>query len=121
MTVTANFETGPDPAIAEMYNGNFRQGDVGDTYTITVTNLGQAATSGALQWVDTLPAASDGDWALRSIGLDLHGWNVDLLDFERAGGRRERGVYAYSERGGKRSAFCHQHSDRCGWRRRAPQ
>jgi uncharacterized repeat protein (TIGR01451 family) len=56
MTVTANFETGPDPAIAEMYNGNFRQGDTGDTYTITVTNLGQAATSGALQWVDTLPA-----------------------------------------------------------------
>jgi uncharacterized repeat protein (TIGR01451 family) len=55
MTVTANFETGPDPTIAEIYNGSFRQGDAVDTYTITVTNLGQAATSGALQWVDTLP------------------------------------------------------------------
>ncbi len=55
-TVTANFETGPDPAITKSHVGNFRQGDHGDTYTITVTNQGQAATSGMLQMTDTLPA-----------------------------------------------------------------
>ena len=73
MTVTANFETGPDLTIAEMYNGSFRQGDVGDTYTITVTNLGQAATSGALQWVDTLPSG------LTAIGLSgPSGWTCTV-------------------------------------------
>ncbi|MGA2600985.1 MAG: Ig-like domain-containing protein, partial [Bryobacteraceae bacterium] len=55
-TVTANFETGPDPAIAKSHVGSFRQGDHGDTYTITVTNQGQAPTSGTLQMTDTLPA-----------------------------------------------------------------
>jgi uncharacterized repeat protein (TIGR01451 family) len=55
MSVTANFETGPNPTIAEIYNGNFRQGDAGDTYTVTVTNVGQAPTVGTLKWVDTLP------------------------------------------------------------------
>ena len=73
MSVTANFETGPDPTIAENYNGSFRQGDVGDTYTITVTNLGQDPTGGALQWVDTLPAG------LTATGLSgPAGWTCTL-------------------------------------------
>ncbi len=73
MTVTANFETGPNPAIAEVYNSNFRQGDAGDTYTITVTNVGQAPTVGTLQWMDTLPTG------LTAIGLSgPSGWTCTL-------------------------------------------
>jgi uncharacterized repeat protein (TIGR01451 family) len=73
MSVTANFETGPNPTIAEMYNGSFRQGDAADTYTVTVTNVGQAATGGTLKWVDTLPTG------LTAIGLSgPAGWTCTL-------------------------------------------
>ncbi len=73
ISVTANFETGPNPTIAEIYNGNFRQGDAGDTYTVTVTNVGQAPTVGTLQWVDTLPTG------LTAIGLSgPAGWTCTV-------------------------------------------
>lgn len=35
---------------------NFAQGDVGDNFTITLTNIGGAATSGLITFVDTLPS-----------------------------------------------------------------
>ena len=59
-TVTANFQTGPDPSITMTYSGSFRQGDAADTYTILVTNSGQASTSGTLTMTDTLPAGLTG-------------------------------------------------------------
>src|SRR5208283_312400 len=54
-TVTANFQTGPNPAITMNYAGSFHQGDGADTYTIVVTNAGQASTSGLMTMSDTLP------------------------------------------------------------------
>jgi uncharacterized repeat protein (TIGR01451 family) len=55
-TVTANFQSGPNPAIAMTYAGSFHQGDGADTYTIVVTNAGQTSTSGSMAMSDTLPA-----------------------------------------------------------------
>src|SRR6266851_3394632 len=36
----------PDMTITKTHMGNFRQGDIGDTYTLTVSNSGGVATSG---------------------------------------------------------------------------
>ena len=49
------------PAVPDMTvsitpaSGIFSPGDVGDTFTITVTNSGTAATSGTVSLVNTLP------------------------------------------------------------------
>ncbi|MEO5618881.1 MAG: hypothetical protein ABIS67_14025, partial [Candidatus Eisenbacteria bacterium] len=45
----------PDLTVNKTHNGNFTVGSNG-TYTITVTNVGSAATSGAITVTDTLPA-----------------------------------------------------------------
>lgn len=44
-----------DLTITKSHSGNFRQGDSGDTYAITVTNSGAASTSGTVSVTDTLP------------------------------------------------------------------
>ena len=38
-----------DLTVTATHAGSFRQGDVGDTYTITVSNCGSGATSGAVE------------------------------------------------------------------------
>jgi conserved repeat domain/conserved repeat domain len=50
--------TAADLIITKSHSGTFRQGDIGDTYTITVSNPGPGATSGAggVTVSDTLPA-----------------------------------------------------------------
>ena len=59
----------PDLTIAKSHVGNFTQGQVGATYSITATNSGFAATSGTVTVTDTLPvgltatAISGGGWA----------------------------------------------------------
>ena len=63
-----------DLTILKSHSGNFRQGDIGDSYTITVTNIGAAATVGAVSVIDTLPA---GLFATDLIGA---GWTVDLTN-----------------------------------------
>ena len=56
-TVAANFTvTAADLAITSTHTGNFHAGDTGDTYTLTVSNTGTAATSGTVTLVDTLPS-----------------------------------------------------------------
>jgi uncharacterized repeat protein (TIGR01451 family) len=45
-----------DLTITKSHTGNFHQSDTGDTYTITVTNSGSAASSGLVTVTDTLPA-----------------------------------------------------------------
>jgi uncharacterized repeat protein (TIGR01451 family) len=45
----------PDLTIAKTHVGNFSQGQVGATYTITVINSGTASTNGAVTVTDTLP------------------------------------------------------------------
>jgi uncharacterized repeat protein (TIGR01451 family) len=45
----------PDLTILKSHTGNFRQTQVGATYTITVTNSGPATTTNAVTVTDTLP------------------------------------------------------------------
>ncbi|HEX4138655.1 MAG TPA: FG-GAP-like repeat-containing protein [Bryobacteraceae bacterium] len=59
----------PDLAITKSHTGNFTQGQTGATYTIGVSNIGTAATSGIIQVVDALPAG------LILAGLSGAGWN----------------------------------------------
>ncbi len=58
----------PDLTIAKTHVGNFTQGQVGATYSITATNSGTAATSGTVTVVDTLPAG------LTATAISGTGW-----------------------------------------------
>jgi uncharacterized repeat protein (TIGR01451 family) len=71
-TVNLTVNPAPDLSVALTHAGNFRQGDIGDTYTITVTNVGSVATSGQVSLSDALPAG------LTATGLTGNGWQVDL-------------------------------------------
>ena len=62
----------PDLAITAMHAGNFTQGDTGDSYTIMVTNVGTAASSGAVTVADTLPAG------LTATAISGAGWTTNL-------------------------------------------
>jgi uncharacterized repeat protein (TIGR01451 family) len=56
---TANDPTqlnGPDLTIAKTHSGNFNVGQIGATFTINVSNVGQGPTVGTVTVVDTLPA-----------------------------------------------------------------
>src|SRR5207244_1300930 len=55
------------------HSGSFRQGDGADTYTVTVSNIGPAATVGTVTVTDTLPAGLAPTAA--DTGL-LNGWSV---------------------------------------------
>ena len=56
-TSPTSFKTSAsDLTAASTHTGNFTQADVGDTYTLTVTNVGTSATSGTVTLADTLPA-----------------------------------------------------------------
>jgi uncharacterized repeat protein (TIGR01451 family) len=46
----------PDLTIAKTHTGNFRQGDTGDTYAITVSNSGGAPSNGTVTVTETVPA-----------------------------------------------------------------
>ncbi len=48
----------PDLTIAKSHVDPFTQGEVGDTYTITVSNSGTAPTSGTVTVTDTLPVGA---------------------------------------------------------------
>jgi uncharacterized repeat protein (TIGR01451 family) len=54
-------------------NGNFFQGETGATYTITVQNQGNLATSGTVTVVDTLPATG-----LNPTAISGTGWTCTL-------------------------------------------
>ena len=62
----------PDLVISKTHAGNFTQGDTGDSYTITVTNSGTAATIGAVTVTDILPAG------LTATEISGAGWTADL-------------------------------------------
>ncbi len=61
-----------DLTLTMTHVGNFTQGDVGDTYTITVSNSGSGATSGAVSLVDALPAG------LTATAMSGTGWTINL-------------------------------------------
>src|SRR6185436_5961464 len=54
---TINPPLTPDLTLTKTHVGNFTQGQVGATYTLTATNSGTGATSGAVTVTDTLPAS----------------------------------------------------------------
>jgi uncharacterized repeat protein (TIGR01451 family) len=77
---TANDPTtilAPDLMVAKGHfgpiNGNFFQGETGATYTITVQNPGNLATSGTVTMVDTPPATG-----LNPTAISGTGWNCTL-------------------------------------------
>jgi uncharacterized repeat protein (TIGR01451 family) len=69
----------PDLALAITHIGSFTQGDTNATYTITVTNIGTAATVGAVSVTDILPAG------LTATAIGGNGWdgNPDTLTCTR--------------------------------------
>ena len=58
----------PELTLSKTHTGDFTQGQVGATYTLTVTNGGAAATSAPVSVVDTLPAG------LTATALSGPGW-----------------------------------------------
>jgi uncharacterized repeat protein (TIGR01451 family) len=75
----------PDLTITKSHTGNFTQGQNGATYTITVTNSGTGATSGAVTVTDTLPAgltfvsAAPAAWGCSAVGQDVTCSRSDAL------------------------------------------
>src|SRR5206468_2367105 len=61
-----------DLTIAKSHTGNFRQGETGDTYTITVSNAGPGPTVGTVTVTDTLPAG------LTATAISGTGWSCTL-------------------------------------------
>ncbi len=64
--------TASDLGIAMAHAGDFTQGDVGDTYAITVTNGGTTASAGEVSVADSLPAG------LTATSISGAGWTTDL-------------------------------------------
>ncbi len=62
----------PDLTIRKSHSGNFRQGDTGNTYTLTVTNAGPGPTTGAVTVSDMLPAG------LTATAISGPGWSCTL-------------------------------------------
>ena len=62
----------PDLTLTATHVGNFTPGDVGDTYTITVSNSGSGATTAAVSLVDTLPSG------VTVTAMSGTGWTVNL-------------------------------------------
>jgi len=56
-TVTGGTPTGPTLALSKMHTGNFTQGQIGATYTITISNTGSGPTDGTQVTVtDMIPS-----------------------------------------------------------------
>jgi uncharacterized protein (TIGR03437 family) len=62
----------PDLIIGKSHAGNFRYGDTADTYALTVTNVGQGPTTGAVTVTDTLPVG------LTATAIGGTGWSCTL-------------------------------------------
>lgn len=63
--------SGKDVSITKTHTGNFTLGQVGATYTITVTNIGTQATSGLVNVTDTLPTG------LTATAVSGAGWSCN--------------------------------------------
>jgi uncharacterized repeat protein (TIGR01451 family) len=69
---TVTEANGPDLTMTKTHTGNFIQGDTGDTYTIIVTNVGNAASSDTVTVTDALPAG------LTATAISGSGWTATL-------------------------------------------
>jgi uncharacterized repeat protein (TIGR01451 family) len=77
-----------DLTISKSHTGNFKQGDRADSYTLTVSNIGQGPTVGAVTVTDTLPVglaptAADtstvSGWSLSTSGQTITATRSDTL------------------------------------------
>lgn len=68
-TDLTNFSAPPDLIVTKSHSGNFNPGQIGATYTISVSNIGAGASSGTVMVVDTLPAG------LTATAISGSGWN----------------------------------------------
>jgi uncharacterized repeat protein (TIGR01451 family) len=80
----------PDLAIIKAHTGHFHPGQIGATYTITVTNAGNGPSSGAVTATDILPAG------LPATAISGGGWTCTLgsLSCTRADALAASGSYA---------------------------
>jgi uncharacterized repeat protein (TIGR01451 family) len=62
----------PNLTVTSTHTGNFKAGDTADTYTVTVTNSGNAPSSGTVTAVDTLPSG------FTATALSGSGWSCTL-------------------------------------------
>ncbi len=62
----------PDLTISKSHSGNFTQGQIGATYTITVSDGGTGSTSGTVTAIDTLPTG------MTATAISGTGWNCTL-------------------------------------------
>jgi len=62
----------PDMTISKGHSGNFTTGDVGDTYSLFVTNSGTKPSSGTVTVIDTLPNG------LTATAIGGSGWGCTL-------------------------------------------
>ena len=87
-TIT-NTIAAPDLIIAKSHAGDFHQGDIGDAYTLTVTNAGQGPTTGVVTVTDALPAG------LTATAIGGAGWSCTLtpLTCTRSDALAAAGVY----------------------------
>jgi uncharacterized repeat protein (TIGR01451 family) len=76
----------PDLTIAKSHVGNFQQGQVGATYTLTATNSGSATTTAGqtVTVVDTLPAGLTAT-AISGTGWTCTSRHADLYAYGRSG------------------------------------
>ncbi|MFZ2493229.1 MAG: FG-GAP-like repeat-containing protein [Thermoanaerobaculia bacterium] len=71
-SVLTNVNQFADMTVTKTHTGNFTQGQVGASYTITVTNIGGVASSGPVTVTDTLPAG------LTATAISGDGWVCTL-------------------------------------------
>ena len=71
-TVSTAVDQAADLTITKSHSGNFGAGDIGDTYSITASNLGPGATVGTVTVSDLLPAG------LTATAIAGTGWTCTL-------------------------------------------
>jgi uncharacterized repeat protein (TIGR01451 family) len=69
---SVDIEHNPDLGVSLAHSGSFRQGDTGDTYTLTVTNIGDLPTNGTPVQVNFLP------FGFTTTAMAGGGWNCTL-------------------------------------------
>ncbi len=74
-TGSVDVEHNPDLVVASSHTGSFKQGDTGDIYSITVTNIGDRPTNAAVTVTDPQP------FAMTTTNLAGTGWSCNVSTF----------------------------------------
>jgi uncharacterized repeat protein (TIGR01451 family) len=73
-----DIEHNPDLTVTLSHSGNFKQGDIGDTYTLTVTNVGDVATNTTQVNLNVGGAGGTFPDSLTPTAISGTGWNCNL-------------------------------------------